>query len=220
MPQPPRARVVHRSMADEVAAELRRMVLAGEFEAGERLTQDRLAKTLGVSTMPVREALLRLAAEGLIIASANRSFSVASNTTDDLRDIFWMHSTLQGELARRACLHADDDLVKALTESHKRYLDVIDDIDARFDANWQFFRAVNLASHAPRLLLMIRSTLRFFPDILHNAPGSPELAGKWQHDLLRAITKREPDKAKAVSEKYARQAGELYIAALGAPASP
>jgi DNA-binding GntR family transcriptional regulator len=201
-------------MADEVATELRRMVLAGEFEAGQRLTQDQLAKTLGVSTMPVREALLRLAAEGLIIASANRSFSVASNTVDDLRDIFWMHSTLQGELSRRACLHADDDLVKTLTEHHKRYLAVIDDKDARFDANWSFFRIVNLASHAPRLLLMIRFTLRFFPDILHNSPGTPELAGKWHRDLLRAIAKHEPDKAKAVSEKYARQAGELHIAAL------
>jgi DNA-binding GntR family transcriptional regulator len=206
-------------MADEVATELRRMVITGEFEAGQRLTQDKLAKTLGVSTMPVREALLRLAAEGLIIASANRSFSVASNSVEDLRDIFWMHSMLQGELARRATLHADDELVKTLTEHHKRYMAVIDEEDARFDANWAFFRAVNLASQAPRLLLMIRSTLRFFPDILHKAPGSPELAGKWQRDLLRAIAKRDPDKAKAVSEKYARQAGELHIAAIRGPAS-
>src|SRR5438132_14097382 len=96
VPEKQRARLMHRSMADEVATELRRMVLAGELEAGERLTQDRLAKTLGVSTMPVREALLRLAAEGLIIAAPNRSFTVASNTADDMRDIFWVYSVLAG----------------------------------------------------------------------------------------------------------------------------
>jgi DNA-binding GntR family transcriptional regulator len=202
-------------MADEVAAELRRMVLAGELEAGERLTQERLAKTLGVSTMPVREALLRLAAEGLIIAAPNRSFTVASNTADDMRDIFWVYSLLAGELARRACLHADAELVQVLTEQHKRYLEVIDEAEARFEANWQFFRALNLASQASRLLVILRSTLRYFPDILHATPGSPELSGRWQKDLLRAISAGDPDKARAVSEKYARKAGELYVAAMG-----
>src|ERR1700693_1092270 len=92
-------RVVHQSMADEVAAELRRLVLSGAFEQGERITQDKLAKSFGVSTMPVREALLRLAAEGLIIAEANRSFSVVQNTADDLRDAYWIYGKLSGELA-------------------------------------------------------------------------------------------------------------------------
>jgi DNA-binding GntR family transcriptional regulator len=200
-------------MADEVAAELRRMVIGGELQHGERLTQDKLAKTLGVSTMPVREALLRLAAEGLIVAAPNRSFTVAGTTDDDLRDVFWMHAMLQGELARRATLRADADLIATLTEHHRRYQAVIDDVERRFEANWQFFKAINLAARAPRLLLMLRSTLRFFPDILHNAPGTPELADKWQRELLRAISKRDPDKARAVSTKFATQAGELYIAA-------
>jgi DNA-binding GntR family transcriptional regulator len=207
-------RLAHRSMTDEVAAELRRMVLSRELQGGERLTQDRLAKTLGVSTMPVREALLRLAAEGLIEAAPNRSFTVVSNSDDDLRDIFWIYATLAGELAGRAAKHSDDELVRTLTGFHKRYLEVIDQEDERFDANWQFFRALNLAARAPRLLHVLGSTLRFFPDILDSAPGSAELAAKWQKDLLRAITRGDGDKARTVSERYAKQAGELYIAAV------
>jgi DNA-binding GntR family transcriptional regulator len=201
-------------MTDEVAAELRRMVLSGELPGGERLTQDRLAKTLGVSTMPVREALLRLAAEGLIEAAPNRSFTVVSNSEADLRDIFWIYATLAGELAGRAARHADDDLIRTLNAYHKRYLEVIDLEEERFEANWQFFRAVNLAARAPRLVHVLGSTLRFFPDILTSAPGSAELAGKWQKDVLRALTRGDQEKARAVSERYARQAGQLYIAAL------
>jgi DNA-binding GntR family transcriptional regulator len=201
-------------MADEVAAELRRMVISGELEGGQRLTQDKLAKTLGVSTMPVREALLRLAAEGLIIAEPNRSFSVATNTDDDLRDIFWMYGLLCGELARRACLRADDELLESLRASHARYREGIDDEGERFDANWKFFRAINLAARAPRLLGMLRMTLRFFPDILHGRPGSAELAERWQRDLLRAFSRHDEDKARDVSQRYARQAGENYIGTL------
>jgi DNA-binding GntR family transcriptional regulator len=205
-------------MTDEVAAELRRMVLSGELEGGERVTQDRLAKSLGVSTMPVREALLRLAAEGLIVAAPNRSFTVVSNSEDDLRDIFWVYAIMAAELAGRAAQHADGELVRALAGYHKRYLEVIDKEDERFDANWQFFRAVNLAARSPRLLHVLGSTLRFFPDILHSAPGSAELAAKWQKELLRAITRGDAAKAQTISVRYARQAGELYIAAV-APAA-
>src|SRR3954467_7344721 len=122
-------RVQHRSMADQVAAELRRMVLGGAVDENERLTQEKLAKMLGVSTMPIREALLRLTAEGLIVATANRSFSVASNGTNDIRDTYWAFGQIAGELAHRACTLHGADLVKALSELHASYKDNIDDTD-------------------------------------------------------------------------------------------
>jgi DNA-binding GntR family transcriptional regulator len=208
------ARIVYQSMAEKVAIELRRMVVAGEFEPGERLTQEKVAKAMGVSTMPVREALLRLAAEGLIIATPNRSFGVATTTPDDLRDIFWVYGMLAGELAHRFCLHVEDEVVETLRQHHQRYLDRIDDADARFESNWQFFRTINLAAHAPRLALVLKTMLRFVPDILRVAPGSPQHAARWQRDLLEAISNRDADKARAVNEEYARSAGELYIKAL------
>jgi len=215
MPIATRPRIAHQSMADRVAAELRRMVIVGEFEPGERLTQDKLAKSLGVSTMPVREALLRLVAEGLIIATPNRSFVVATKTADDLRDIFWLHSKLAGELARRCALNADDELVATLTELNQRYLASVDDIDKRFDANWEFFRPVHRSAGAPRLALVLRTALRFAPDLLRLPSSSPQHAARWQKDLLRAISKRDAARAQAVSEKYAVEAGEQYIKDLG-----
>lgn len=204
-------RVRHRSMADQVAAELRRMVLSGAFDENERLTQDKLAKMLGVSTMPVREALLRLTAEGLVVTTPNRSFAVASNRTDDIRDTYWAFGQIAGELAARACMLHGQGLVKALYELHASYKDNLDDTDARFRANWQFHRTINLSAGSPRLLQLVRSTMRFFPDLLA-LPGSVELAERWQRGLISAFRKGDAEKARTISHTYARKSGELYVA--------
>ena len=203
-------RVRHRSMADQVAAELRRMVLSGAFDENERLTQDKLAKMLGVSTMPVREALLRLTAEGLVVTTANRSFVVASNRSDDIRDTYWAFGQIAGELAYRACLAHGADLVKPLSDLHAAHKASVDDADARFRANWQFHRTINLSAGSPRLLQLVRSTMRFFPDLLA-LPGSVELAERWQRDLIRAFKTGDAEKARKISHTYARKSGELFV---------
>lgn len=201
-------------MADRAADELRQKVLSGELVPGQRLVQDDLASALGVSVTPVREALFRLANEGLIHAERNRSFTVASNTDDDLRDMFWIHGTIASELASRACLHATDELVAELTELHKEYLRVLNDPEARFDVSWNFFRVFYRAAQSPRLLVGLRSALETFPDITSSAPGGPELTSRTQKELLRALAKRDCERTRALSMKMAQQAGELYIASL------
>jgi DNA-binding GntR family transcriptional regulator len=209
-------RIRHQSVTDQVAGELRRMVLARHFSPGERLTQEKVAKLLGVSTMPVREAMLRLAAEGLIVAEPNRSFAVAHTTLNDLRDIFWTFGVVGGQLSRMACENADDELIATLAFHHRTYLTVLEDEDDRFEQNWQFFRAINLAARSPRIVWTLRSTLRFFPDLLNAYPGTARLAARWQKDLLRDFKKRDSDAAARTYEGYAKKAGELYIAGVHA----
>jgi len=204
-------------MADDVAAELRRLVLSGEFANGQRLTQDKLAKLLGVSTMPVREALLRLAAEGLIVAEPNKSFSVASNSIADIRDIFWVYGQIVGELSSRTARAATDSMLEKLTQLHEAHV-AATEYEPRFAANWEFHRIVNLAAGSKRLLLILRSTLRFFPDLLA-LPGSVELASSWQRELLEHLRAKDTEAARATSERYARTAGELFVTARKAEAA-
>jgi DNA-binding GntR family transcriptional regulator len=74
-----------------------------------------MADKVGVSTMPVREALLRLVSEGMVIADSNRSFTVAITTTPSgIRDIYWIHAELGGEPAARARDVRTDELVEKL----------------------------------------------------------------------------------------------------------
>jgi DNA-binding GntR family transcriptional regulator len=100
-------------MADKVTEQTRRLILSRELQPGQRIRQAELATMMGVSTMPIREALLRLVAEGMVIAESNRSFTIAMTTTPSgIRDIYWIHAELAGELAARAWDVRTDELVE------------------------------------------------------------------------------------------------------------
>ena len=68
---------LNRSLADEIVIHLRKAILSGQFEPGERLGEQFLAESLEVSRGPIREALSQLEHEGLVIIRRNRGAFVA-----------------------------------------------------------------------------------------------------------------------------------------------
>jgi DNA-binding GntR family transcriptional regulator len=204
----------YQKLSDEVAGLLQQMILNEELVSGQKITQDELAKKLGVSTMPIREALLKLAALGLVDAAPNRSFRVARSTKSDLRDSYWAHATFAGELARRACALKGPELVADLQAAMASYLQAAEmkDHERLMERYAQFSRVINLAADAPRLVFMLRTNLQFLP--IRWFP----LLDEWiplaqrSHKLLIAAMKRQaPDAAHDITYTHIRQAGELLI---------
>ncbi len=203
-----------RTLAFEVADRLREMILTGELPSGSRTTQDELARMLGVSTMPVREGLLRLAAEGFVHAEPNRSFTVTPTTREDVQDIYWMHAVLAGELTRRACRRADDALVAALRARATRCREVAGSGDAVLleEANWEFHQAINAAAGAPKLLVILRATLRFIPRGFYGLlPAWTPTSEAGHEAILRAFEQRDPEAARTAAEQHVRDAGALLV---------
>ena len=203
------------SLADQAAATLRRMILLGELPPGESTTQERLARMLEVSTMPVREALLRLAAEGLVETDPNRSFRVVRSTSSDVRDGFWLHSVLAGELTARACEEVDVDLRRDLEREHASFIEAIavGTPEMMEAANWRFHRVINLAAGAPRLLVALKATLRFIPDGYYGVVEKwPESSAQSHAALLDAFVRHDPDAARRIAESHVTDAGERLIA--------
>ena len=79
---------------DYVYAQLRTRILTGELEAGSVIGQARLASELGVSTTPLREAIRRLAAEGMIDLEAHRDARVTEVTADEARHLYQVRESL------------------------------------------------------------------------------------------------------------------------------
>ena len=111
------------SVADQVYEVLRERIASGEIERGSRLHQEDLAKEFGVSRTPVREALRRLAAEGLVDLFANRGARVATATDEQLRSSYETRLVVEPGAARMAAergLDAPMELMRAAIAEEER----------------------------------------------------------------------------------------------------
>ncbi|PRB18608.1 GntR family transcriptional regulator [Microbacterium sp. MYb62] len=85
----------HGEAAMRIAAELRRSILAGEYEPGDRVRQEELAERLGASRVPVREALRTLSAEGLVTLVANTGAWVSELTAAECDELYRMRERVE-----------------------------------------------------------------------------------------------------------------------------
>ena len=104
------------SAVDLVTAEIRRAILTGALPAGEQFSIRELAGQLGVSHIPIREALRRLEGQGLILLKQARSAEVASLTTQDLEAIYALRLRIEPQLAAEAVPRQTDADIARLTE--------------------------------------------------------------------------------------------------------
>lgn len=117
-PAPPRRRLSDQAAVhDQVYAQLRDALMAGRIAPGRALSLRGLAAELGVSPMPVRDAIRRLAAErALSINPANKRLSVPGLAPDRLEQVALARGWVEPELAARAAAQADPMLIEALAD--------------------------------------------------------------------------------------------------------
>ena len=100
---------VKRSLADDVVDRLRDAIFHGSFKPGEPLREEQLAAMLDVSRGPVREALVQLEREGLVIVRRHRGATVARLSRADLEDVYSLRLALERLAVQRAARYATDE---------------------------------------------------------------------------------------------------------------
>lgn len=103
-------------MAKVVGQKIRGQILDGKLRPGERLVEDRLSAELGVSRVPIREALRELSAEGLVRIERNRGASVTEVTPAMVGELVEVRALLEGLNARLAAQRHDPEIVGQLSE--------------------------------------------------------------------------------------------------------
>ena len=107
---------------------LKTAILSGRFSPKERLTEEHLAETLGVSRTPVREALYKLEAEGLIRPLKKRGFIVSGDSKEEVKELFELRAILEGYALRI--------ISERITEESLQHLGTfIDKAQAALEAN-------------------------------------------------------------------------------------
>jgi DNA-binding GntR family transcriptional regulator len=139
------------SVVDHVYGALRERILSGDLPRAAKLHQATLAEELGVSRTPLREALRRLAAEGLVNFSPNRGARVSELDLADARDAWAARVALEPGAARLAAERRDRDGIAAMRAAIAAQRRADGGRDLRFSANRAFHLALAAASGNPHL---------------------------------------------------------------------
>ena len=147
-----------RTAQEAVLSELRRMLVTGELAPGEPLRQEALADALGVSRVPVREALKVLEGEGAVVHEPHKGYVVAELSVDDLVEVYRLREILEAEAIRVAVPRLTssdlDDLAAAAAEVDAAGR--AGDVTAMTDANRRFHFLLFDAAGMPRLSRTLR----------------------------------------------------------------
>ncbi|MCJ2185767.1 GntR family transcriptional regulator [Novosphingobium beihaiensis] len=112
--------IVVRTLAERIFEIIRERIIEGKLPVMEPVRQDALAAELGVSKIPLREALARLEHEGLLSSQANRGWFVRPLSADQAEEIYHLRLAIEPDAAAFGCLHASEDDQKAAEEALER----------------------------------------------------------------------------------------------------
>jgi DNA-binding GntR family transcriptional regulator len=204
-----------RQLSDEVASYVRELIMSGHLRSGEFIRQERIAEELELSATPVREGLLFLKGEGFVELKPRRGFVVAPLSASDVRDLFTAQALLAGELVSRATARMTPDDLRELNKVHRelRKAAAAGDGDAVERLNHDFHRRINLLADAPRLAWMLSISTKFAPRrFFATIPGWSKASAQDHAAILKAITDRDAEQARAAMMRHMENAGELLAA--------
>lgn len=200
-------RLVHNSLHDEVAAQLRDRIFAGELMPGSFLDEASLAAQLQISRTPLREALKVLTAEGLVRHEPRRGCFVNEVTEQDLDDIFPVLALLEGRCAFEAALNASDADLQALEALHDKLTRHARArrINEYYAVNFSIHEAIiTLANN--RWLEQVISDLRKIVKLARlqqlHAPGRLDQSLAEHMSVFAALKARDPDGAEAAMRSH------------------
>lgn len=204
--------LARRPSAEDAYRVIRAQILHGEREGGEWLREGDLAASLGVSRTPVREALRRLAAEGLVRHELNRGVQVASWDWHDLDETFGLRCVLEpwgSALAATSGLADLDELGRLADAMDAVVAEDRPDLDEITRLNNQFHRAILQASGNNRLTHMVASVVEVplvWRTFSHYSNDAMRRSLAHHHELVDALRAGDPTWAESVMRSHVRAA--------------
>lgn len=189
------------SVVDQVTVEIRRSILSGDLGPGQEFSLRKIAEQLGVSLIPVREALRRLEIQGLVITRRSKSALVAPLEPQEFRDIYRLRLTIEPELAGRASTlltSADFERLETLQKAHANARDPDERHEAHHALHVEMLRPAATAWDERFLDMLWHASeryVRYAFDRLAAKPSETARRERAHADLLAALRVGDPQKA-------------------------
>ena len=201
--------LVRRSVGEVVADHIRRLVFFGELRDGERVPQREIAQALGVSSVPVREALAALQREGVVTIEPNRGAFVNGLDADVVTEQFLLFGRIYGHATRVATVRGEPVVISALSALAER-IQKERDLDLLLEQSIQFQNLIVQKGGSKRLRALLPPLSRLVPGNFYvTIPGSAEAARHGAAEMAKAIASGEPDLAERACWRLMDEIGEL-----------
>lgn len=199
-------------LVDEAYKRVRRSLLRLELAPGDIVSEKRLADQMGIGKTPVREALHRLVADGLVESKPRIGYKVVPVTIQDAHELFGLRLILEPPAAFHAANRLDAKDIETLNQlSNVLYKEGdADSVETFLDANRRFHTLITEASGNRRLArfvdhVLTQSTRLNFAGLLHSDRG--RAIAKGHHDLIDALAAKD---ATSSQEILTREISEAY----------
>jgi DNA-binding GntR family transcriptional regulator len=205
--------IVRRLTSDLVAERIRNLVFDGKLKPGDRVDQEVLAEELGVSRLPVREAVRTMAQDGLLSLEPHTGAFVGEFNEFTLRDHFEIVGLVEGLAAGRVATQRDPDVLVRLEDLVQQVREA--DAHEVRDLNWEFLRVINRAGGSDRLRAVLRSLMRMLPvGLFVQMPGGVDAQRAGVQRIWHAIMTGDADSANRAAVQVMKERAELVIATL------
>jgi DNA-binding GntR family transcriptional regulator len=206
-----------RSLASVATQEIERMILAGEFKAGERLNELALAARLGISRGPVREAVRSLERGGLVVTVVNQGSYVRQVSADEAAELYDIRIALTGHACASLARSASPAQIAALEAlvGRMQAAQAAEDPAAYYALNLEFHDTLMRSAGN-------RRALRICEDVGHElnlfrrrslVSGEGMQASNAEHAaIVAAIAARDPDRARETGEAHIARGMRRYVA--------
>jgi DNA-binding GntR family transcriptional regulator len=191
------------SLVGRIYNELLEQIMRGQTDS--TISENKLAKRFGSSKTPIREALQRLASDGIVAPSPKRGWLLQVPNLKELRDLFVVSIVLEGFAAYQAAINVTQNEVEELSHLANLSL-VVDDIKSYREYAWKNYLFHNLvckASHNPVLEVHARVILSRIQLALVDADmwSEPALVGNGHHQIVEHLARRDSIGAQAAMER-------------------
>ena len=204
------------SLSKVVNEQIRGRILDGKLKPGERLVEDRLSAELGVSRVPVREALRMLSTEGLVRIEPNRGASVVEITPELVTELVEVRTLLEALNARLAARRHDPEIVALLQDTLRRGNDAAQSgsSDQLARLNGEFHERLAEASRNSVLTEMMRS-LRERTSLAFAINGRSRACEDWKEHagILAAVIDGDEELAALLASRHVQNAAAAFAKA-------
>lgn len=202
---------MRKGSGEQAAAYIRRLIFDGQLREGMRLPQDEVAKAVGVSRIPIREAIIALEREGWVTTRLHRGAFVNAFDEGTIRDHYELFGLIYGLAARRAAQRGDGELIDRLAGLAAEVADTDDPVKLG-ELAVAFHGTVVEAARSPRITVVLRAMSALVPGpFFVLVPRAVEPERKGLRAIVRAIRSGDGERAAREYARMLAQQAEMVV---------